>query len=43
MYMTELCTSDWLKRSGYSFNMCKVVTQVQTTNSMHMLSKFHLS
>ena len=43
MYMKKLCTSDWLKRSGYSFNTCKVVTWVQTTNTVLMLSKFGLS
>ena len=43
MYMKELCASDWLKRSGYSFNTCKVVTWVQTTNTVLMLSKFGLS
>ena len=43
VYMTELRTSDWLERSGYSFNMYKVVTWVQTTNTVLMLSKFGLS
>lgn len=43
VYMKELCTSDWLKRSGYSFNTSKVVTWVQTTNTVLMLSKFGLS
>ena len=29
-----LHASDWLKTSAFSCNVCKVVTQVQITNSM---------
>ena len=50
MHMKKLRASDWLKTKSFScepsaklLHKCKVVTRVQITKSVQMLSKLRLS